>query len=88
MNEDIVYNLSKYNNSKFIIYGNGRFIIKLMINYLSKNDSDKKYQIVYYNDFEIELKGKKIYNLLYEVNKESCKNKFKEYFNKKYFLKN
>ena len=45
-------------------------------------------EIVYYNDFEIKLKSKKIYNLLYEVNKESCKNKFKEYFNKKYFLKN
>ncbi len=85
MNENIVYNLSKYNNSKFIICGNGRFINKLMINYLSKNDSDEKYTIAYYNDFEIELKGKKIYNLLYEVNKESCKNEFKEYFHKKIF---
>ena len=38
MNENIVYNLSKYNNSKFIICGNEKFINKLMINYLSKND--------------------------------------------------
>ena len=87
MNKNIVDNLSKYNNFKFIICGNGRFINQLILNFLSKNEYDKKNQIAYYNDFEIELKGKKIYNLLYEVNKESCKNEFQEYFNMKYINK-
>ena len=84
MNENIINNFSKYKNLKYIICGNGKYINTLILNYLSGNNYDQKYKISYYNDFGLELKGKKVYNLLYEVDKESYKNELKEYFNKKY----
>ena len=84
MNKKIISNISKYKNLKFIICGNGKFINNLMLDYLSKNECDKNYQISYCNDFGIELNGKKVYNLLYNFNKEKSKEEIMNYLKKQY----
>ena len=88
MNKKIISNISKYNNLKFIICGNGKFINNLMLNYLSKNECDKNYQISYCNDFGIELNGKKVYNLLYNFDKEKSKEEIMNYLKKQYKTQN
>jgi hypothetical protein len=97
MNKDEIMNLDIINENlinpsngkiKFIICGNGKFINNLMLNYLSKNECDKNYQISYCNDFGIELNGKKVYNLLYNFYKEKSKEGMINYLKKQYKTEN
>ena len=48
----------------------------------------KNYKISYYNDFGIELNGKKVYNLLYNINKEKSKEEIIDYLKKQYKTEN
>ena len=84
MNESIINNISKYNKFKFIICGNGKYINKLMLNYLSGIPYNNNYEIAYYNDFDIILKDKNVCNLLYEVDKKEGEKEILEYLTKRY----
>ena len=84
MDENTINNISKYNKFKFIICGNGEYINKLMLNYLSGIPYNNNYEIAYYNDFDIILKDKNVCNLLYEVDKKAGEKEILEYLTKRY----
>ncbi len=66
------------NKVKYIICGNGKFINEILYKYMIEGICENKYEINYFNDFDLKINNKKVNNLLFEVSKE----KWEENFNK------
>jgi len=69
---------------KYIICGNGKFINKILYEYLIEGICDYEYEINYFNDFDFKINNKKVNNLLLEVSKKNWEENFKKNIEKIY----
>ena len=69
---------------KYIICGNGKFINKILYEYLIEEICDYEYEINYFNDFDFKINNKKVNNLLLEVSKKNWEENFKKNIEKIY----
>jgi hypothetical protein len=69
---------------KYIICGNGKFINKILYEYLIEGICDYEYEINYFNDFDFKINNKKVNNLLLEVSKKNWEENFNKNIEKIY----
>ena len=75
------------NKVKYIICGNGKFINEILYKYMIEGICENKYEINYFNDFDLKINNKKVNNLLFEVSKQKSWIKFFNENNEKIYKK-